>query len=55
MEKIQVSVMRDLISRLLSDGALRRADSSQAPEKKPVEWISSVYLARTLETRTRKY
>lgn len=55
MGKKHVPLMRDLISRLLSNGALRRADSSQAPEKKPVEWISSVYLARMLETRLRKY
>lgn len=56
MQGIELSTMPDLIPRLLSNGILRRADSHREPtvERKRVEWVSSIYLTRLLDSRVRE-
>ena len=56
MREMELPNMPDLIPRLLSNGALRRADSDREPtvERKRVEWVSSIYLTRLLDSRVRE-
>jgi len=55
MREMELPNMPDLIQRLLSNGALRRADSDREPtvDRKRVEWVSSIYLTRLLDSRVR--
>jgi hypothetical protein len=56
MREKAVPIMPGLIQRLLSNGALRRADSHQKPTvvRKRVEWVSPFCLARLLDSRVHK-
>lgn len=57
MGKMEVPIVPNLIPRLLSDGALRRADSyyESGPERKWTDWVSLFNFTRMFETLVRKH
>jgi hypothetical protein len=56
MREMELPIMHDLIPQLLSNGTLRRADSHREStvERKRVEWVSSIYLTRLLDSHLRE-
>ena len=54
MKDVKIPFMPDLIPRLLSGGALRRADSRQESIKKRGEFMLTLDLIRMRDTRVRK-